>query len=196
MSSLNFVMVWWFLAELCPFHFENNINFQFPFIISLTVGHFQLKFDIWICHRNAQVNWKFGHGLMIFGRVMLLSLWKYYEIFSFRSLSPQQLDIFNSNLIYGYEFGHGLMIADRLIPLVLWKKNGNFQFLFIISPLVVHIQLKFDNSNLTYRYILGKSSSSFNLVVVQWFLTKLSFLNVGKFWIFSSGAHTFVEVYM
>jgi hypothetical protein len=36
------------------------------------------------------------------------------------------------------------------------------------------------NSNMTYRYILGISSSSLNLVKVQWFWTKLSLLNVGK----------------
>jgi hypothetical protein len=47
-SSLNLVMVQWFLAELCPFHFENNMHFQFPFIISSRVLHIQLIFDIWI----------------------------------------------------------------------------------------------------------------------------------------------------
>jgi hypothetical protein len=129
-SSSNLVMVRWFLAELCPFHFENNMkfsvsvhylpngtthstqtwhmdtskecagqvqiwswfsdfwqsyapftlkiiwNFQFLFIISPTVQHIQLKFDIWICFWNAQVKFKFGHGSMIFGRVMPLSPWK------------------------------------------------------------------------------------------------------------------------
>jgi hypothetical protein len=176
-SNLNLVMVQWFLAELFPFHFENNMkfsvsiyylpnsithstqiwhmdmakecagqariwswfddfwqsyapftlkmiwSFQFPFIISPTVLHIQLKFDIWIWQRNAQVKLEFGHGLMIFGRVMPLSLWKWYELFSFRSLSPQQY--------------------------------------FTIK------------SNLTYRYIIGISSSSSNLAMVWWFLAEL-----------------------
>jgi hypothetical protein len=129
-SSLNLVKVWWFLAELCPFYFENNIkfpvsvhclhngtthsiqtwhidmswantgqdhiwlwfddfwqsyapftlniiwNFQFPFIISTTVQHIQLKLDIWICHEKIQVKFEFGLGLMIFCGVMPLLLWK------------------------------------------------------------------------------------------------------------------------
>jgi hypothetical protein len=62
------------LAELRPFHFEKK-NVQFPFIfISPTVVHIRPKFDIWIRQGNAQVKMKFGHGLIIFCRVMLLSL--------------------------------------------------------------------------------------------------------------------------
>jgi hypothetical protein len=98
-SSLNLVMVQWFLAELCPFTLKIIWNFQFLFIISPTVLQIQLKFDIWIRQRNVQVK---------------------------------------------IEFGHGSMIADRVIPLELWKKIRNFKCLFIISPMVAHIQLKFD----------------------------------------------------
>jgi hypothetical protein len=47
---------------------------QFPFIIQITVAHIQLKFGIWICHDKIQVKFEFGHGLMIFGRVMPLLL--------------------------------------------------------------------------------------------------------------------------
>jgi fatty-acid desaturase len=79
--------------------------------------------------------------------------------------------------LVNFEFGHGLMIADIVIPFELWKKIRNFKFPFIISPMVVHIQLKFK-----YRYILRISIFSLNLVVVQrlWTKTNLSFLNVGK----------------
>jgi hypothetical protein len=156
-SSSYLVMLRWFLAELCPFHFENNMkfsvfvhylsnsvthsikiwhmdmskgspgqdwiclwfddfwqsyapftlkiiwNFQFPYIISPTVLHIQLKFYIWICQRNAQVKFEFGHGLMIFWQSYApFTLKKKSEILSFRSLSPKQLYIFNSNLTYGY----------------------------------------------------------------------------------------------
>jgi hypothetical protein len=66
-SSLNLVMVWWFLAELCPFYLKIIWNFQFPFIISTTVQHIQLKLDIWICQEKIQVKFEFGHGSMIFG---------------------------------------------------------------------------------------------------------------------------------
>jgi hypothetical protein len=58
------------LAELCPFNFEKKGNFQLPFIISPTVVHIQLKLKIWICHKNALVNFEFGHGLMIADRVI------------------------------------------------------------------------------------------------------------------------------
>jgi hypothetical protein len=105
-------------------------NFQFPFIISPTAVYIQLKLKIWICHKNALVNFQFGHGLMIADRVIPLELWIKSEILSFSSLTLQWLYTFNSNL--------------------------------------------------TYIHILGISSSSLNLVVVQWFWTKLSPLNVGK----------------
>jgi hypothetical protein len=48
--------------------------FQFPFIISPTVVHIQLKLKIWICHKNALVNFEFGLGLMIADRVIPLEL--------------------------------------------------------------------------------------------------------------------------
>jgi hypothetical protein len=92
-------------------------NFQFPFIISPTVLHIQLKFDTRIRQRNAQVKFKFGHGSMIFGRVMPLYL------------------------------------------KIIW----NFQFPFIISPTVLHIQLKYDiripehqrNAQVKFKFIHG-----------------------------------------
>jgi hypothetical protein len=100
-----------FWQSYAPLTLKKKGNFQFPFIISSTVVHIQLKLKIWICHENTLVN---------------------------------------------FEFGHGLMIADRVIPLELRQKNLSIRSLY---PLwVVH---------LTYRYILGISSSSLNLVVVQ-----------------------------
>jgi hypothetical protein len=37
-------------GRIMPLSFWKNIrNFQFPFIISQTVLHIQLKLDIWIC---------------------------------------------------------------------------------------------------------------------------------------------------
>jgi hypothetical protein len=66
-SSSNLVIVRWFLAELCSL---------IKFSVSVTLVYFTLKFDIWIHQRNAQVKFEFGHGSMIFGRVMPLSLWE------------------------------------------------------------------------------------------------------------------------
>jgi hypothetical protein len=54
-------------------------NCQFPFIISPTVVHIQLKLKIWICHKHALVIFEFGHGLMIADRVIPLELWKKYQ---------------------------------------------------------------------------------------------------------------------
>jgi hypothetical protein len=59
-----------FWQSYSPFTLKMIRNFQFPFIISPTVVHIQLKFDIWIRQKYVQVKFKFGHGLMIFGRVM------------------------------------------------------------------------------------------------------------------------------
>jgi hypothetical protein len=70
------VRIWsWFddfWQSYAPFTLKIIWNFQFPFIMQ----HIQLKLDIWIRQRNAQVKFKFSHGSMIFGRVMPLSLWK------------------------------------------------------------------------------------------------------------------------
>jgi hypothetical protein len=55
---------------------------QFPFIILVTVAHIQL---IWIYHQTIQVKFEFGHGPMIFDRVIALD-----EIFNFLSLSPKR----------------------------------------------------------------------------------------------------------
>jgi hypothetical protein len=60
-------------------------QYQFPFIILVTVAHIQLKCDIWIYDRTMLVMFEFGYGPMIFGRVMPLD-----EIFSFRPLYPQK----------------------------------------------------------------------------------------------------------
>ena len=87
--------------QLCP-----SVIIWFPFIISATVQHNQLKFDIWIHHRKMQVKFEVGHGLMIFDRVSPLELGKKSEIFRFCSLSLLRLHTFNSDLIYGYATVH------------------------------------------------------------------------------------------
>jgi hypothetical protein len=76
----------WFL---CPLHkmdgaysvtlFRHSVlpSFcQFSFIILVTVAHIQLKLNIWIYNEKIQVKFEFGRGLMIFDRVMPLSLWQ------------------------------------------------------------------------------------------------------------------------
>jgi hypothetical protein len=50
----------------------HSVIIEFPFIISARVAYIQLKFDIWIHHRNMQVKFENGHGPMIFDRVILL----------------------------------------------------------------------------------------------------------------------------
>jgi hypothetical protein len=58
-----------FLQKNAHWTLKNNQKF-------LVSVHFlpKLKFDIWICQRNAQAKFKFGYGLMNFGSVMPLSL--------------------------------------------------------------------------------------------------------------------------
>jgi hypothetical protein len=57
-----------------PFYFEKKGNFQFPFIISPTVVHIQLKSKISTCRKNTLVKFEFGHGWMIADRVIPLEL--------------------------------------------------------------------------------------------------------------------------
>jgi hypothetical protein len=78
-----------------------------------------------------------------------LTLKKKEEIFSFCSLFPQQLYIFNSNLTYGYVIRmrwstlNLVMVWWFLTELSLLNFERNKKFLFIISQTVVL------NSNLT-----------------------------------------------
>jgi hypothetical protein len=65
-----------FWQSNAPFTLKMIWNIQFPFIISPTVLHIQLKLNIWICHETIQVKFEFGHGWMIFVRVKPLLLWK------------------------------------------------------------------------------------------------------------------------
>ena len=53
-----------------------------------------------MCQENTQVEFDFGSGRIIFSRVMPLGLRKIPLIFSFRSLSPLQIDILNWNSEY------------------------------------------------------------------------------------------------
>ena len=55
-----------------------------------------------VCHENTQVEFEVGSGRKIFGRVMPLGLRKIPLIFSFRSLSPLQIDILNWNSVYRF----------------------------------------------------------------------------------------------
>jgi hypothetical protein len=103
------------------------LNFQFPFIISPTVLHIQLKFDIWILQRDVLVKIEFGHGLMIFGRVMPLSLWNNMKFWVSFIISPTVVHIllkfdiwiWQRNVQVKFEFSHGLMIFGRVMPLSL-----------------------------------------------------------------------------
>jgi hypothetical protein len=145
-------------GRVMPFNFENNLwNFQFLFIISQMVLHIQLKLHIWICYEEIQVKFEFGYGSMNFGRVMPLLLWKWYEIFSFRSLSPQWYYTFNSKLTY-MDTSKKCVGQVRIwswfndfwqsyVPFTL-KIIWNFQFRFIISYRVLHIQLKIDDGHM------------------------------------------------
>ena len=56
------------MGKLGEFVLRKIRNFSFPFIISATVAHIQLKFGIWIRLRNMQVKFEVGHGPMIFDR--------------------------------------------------------------------------------------------------------------------------------
>jgi hypothetical protein len=75
-SNSNLVMVRWFWQCYAPFTVKIKWIFQFPFIISPTVLHIELKLYIWIFHKEIQAKFEFGHGSMNFDSVMPLSLWK------------------------------------------------------------------------------------------------------------------------
>jgi hypothetical protein len=70
--------------------------------------------QIWhIDIKKIQVKFEFGHGQMIFDRVM-----PHDEIFSFRSLSPQWYFTFNSNLTYRYV--KGMRRSSSNLVIIRW----------------------------------------------------------------------------
>jgi hypothetical protein len=123
--------------------------------------------------KNVQVKIEFCVGLVIFGRLAPISLWKKEEIFSFPSLSPQQLHTFNSNLTFWYikEMGRSSMnfvmvrwLGQSIAPFTL--KKISFRSL---SPQ----QLCIYNSKFRYVYAIEICRSISNLVMVQCILTEL-----------------------
>jgi hypothetical protein len=97
--------------------------------------------------------------------------WFFAELCPFNFEKKEIFRICHKNALVIFEFSHGY----RVIPLELWKKSEILSFHSLSLQWLYTFKL-----NLTYRYILGISSSSLNLFVVQWFWTNLSFLNVGK----------------
>ena len=93
-----------------------------------------------MCHDNTQVEFGFWSGRIIFGRVMPFGLRKIPIIFSFCSLFPLQIDIFNSNSVYR------CVARYRMICLVLRKYVGLVEFKFcscwIIFSRVISLVLK------------------------------------------------------
>jgi hypothetical protein len=120
-----------FWQSYAPFILKIIWNFQFLFIFSPTVLHMLLKFHTWIPLRNVQIKVEFGHGLVIFGRVIPLLLWKKRKFSVPFIISPTVVHIHvkfsiwicHKNTLVKFEFGHGLMIAYRVIPLELWKNQ-------------------------------------------------------------------------
>jgi hypothetical protein len=96
-SSSNLVMVWWFKAELCPFYFENNMKF------SVSVHYLSNGYTLLTQTWHMDMSWEnTGHVRIwswfdVFGQSYAPFTLKIIWIFSSRSLSPQELYIFNSN---------------------------------------------------------------------------------------------------
>lgn len=126
----------------------------------------QLKFDIWMYLINIKAEFKVGFGPMIVDRLMPLELWKKNGKFTFRSLSQQPLHTF--------KFGSCPMIFDRVVPLELEKwKILSFHSLTFEGVYIISWYFRCRLFTRKYRY-------SLNLVSVQWFLTQLCLLNLGK----------------
>jgi hypothetical protein len=139
-------------------------------IFLVTVAHIQLKFDLLIRYRNAQVVLEF------FMVRWFLAEWRpflFEKIRNFQLPFIISLTVLHIKLKFGIwmrqknvqvkvEFCFGLMIFSRVTPISLWKKRRNFQFLLIISLTVMHIQLKFEivihqsNAQVEYEYFYGQ----------------------------------------
>lgn len=67
------------------------MEIQFSIIISTTIVHIQLKFDIWMYLINKQVQFEFYFGPVIFDRVVQLEK----KILSFRSFTFEGMHSYN-----------------------------------------------------------------------------------------------------
>jgi hypothetical protein len=168
-------MVRWFLKELCPFYFENNTKF------SVSVHYLPNS----ITHSTQ--TWHMHTSKNCTGQVWIWSkfndFWRSYAPFTWKILwnSLVSVHYFPNNITHStqtwyiwihqrhaqvkFEFGHGSMIFGRVMPLSLWKKKKNFQFLFITSPMVLHIQLKLDicirQTNVQVKFEFGNWFNDF-----------------------------------
>jgi hypothetical protein len=142
----------YFWQSYAPFTLKNNMKFQFPFIISPAVQHIQLKLDIWIRQRNAQAKLKFDHGSRFFAE---LRPFQFENNMKF-SVSFHYLpnSITHSTQIWHMDMSIECAGHDWIWSWFndFWQSNApsslkiiwNLQFLFIISPAQLHIQLQFD----------------------------------------------------
>jgi hypothetical protein len=91
-SSLKLVMVRWFLAELCPFHFEKKRKFSFSVHFLPNGVHIQLKFNIWICYMSIQ--WSREYNLFKIVKFDI-SLTLTYELDTWQLCATDHLHVLN-----------------------------------------------------------------------------------------------------
>jgi hypothetical protein len=128
-SCSNLVMVWWFLAELCLFHFENNMKF----LVSVHYHPNGILHSTQTWHLDAskkcQVKFKFGHDFKkSYAPFTLKIIWNFQFPFitSLMVVHIQlKFDIYIHlrNKQFKFKFGHGSMILDKVISLEGWKKK-------------------------------------------------------------------------
>ena len=71
---------------------KDSNNFWLPLIISVIHGHFQFKFRIYMCHKNAQVKFRYAFILIVFSNVVHLAL-MYHSVRHFLT-SPRHIHTF------------------------------------------------------------------------------------------------------
>ena len=90
-----------------------------------------------MCNEKTQIKFEFGSNRILFGLVMSLGLRKLPIVFSFRSISPSQIDISNSkfgiqmsreNTQVKFELGSDRkLFSAELWPLYLIFNNFQYQ---------------------------------------------------------------------
>ena len=152
-SSSNLVMVRWFLAELCPFYFENNMKFS--------VSVYYLPNSI----KHSTQIWHIDTSKECAGQFQIWSwfddFWQSYAPFTLKIIWNFQFPFYYlpNNITHSTQIWHMDMILECADQVWIWswfndfwqsnapftlKMIWNLQFLFIINPTVLHIQLKID----------------------------------------------------
>ena len=96
-SSLHFVPVQWFLAELSPWTLKFGQIFSCHHFLYAMLGHIDFIFGMQVYKHKLQINFEIRSGWMIFGQLTAVGLWNWVTYLVV-------ITLFHSDLRYWLDF--------------------------------------------------------------------------------------------